>query len=75
MAMPPLHHCPDLHERDSGIGIHRATCHAGSREDWKNRGEMIWLEHGVGRDYRLEVEALVGFETLDAAARAIDARD
>jgi hypothetical protein len=73
--MPTLHHWQDLHERDSVIGIQPATCHAGGREDWKKRGEMIWLEHGAGRDYRLEVEALVGSETLDAAARAIDARD
>lgn len=36
---------------------------------------MIWLEHGEGRDYRLDVEALVGTEVLDATTKLIDARD
>lgn len=65
----------NLHERDDGIAIEPATCRVGGREDWKRRGVMIWLEHGEARDYRLEVEALVGSASLDAAARAIDARD
>jgi len=74
-AMPAFYQWQNLHEGDYVIGIEPATCHAGSREDWKKRGEMIWLEHGETRDYRLDVEALVGTAALDATTKLIDARD
>lgn len=74
-AMPAFYQWQNLHEGDYVIGLEPATCHAGSREDWKKRGEMIWLEHGQGRDYRLGFAALVGTEALDTATRRLDARD
>lgn len=74
-AMPAFYQWQNLHEGDYVIGIEPATCHAGSREDWKKRSEMIWLEHGEHRDYRLELGGLVGEAALDATARAIEAGD
>ncbi len=74
-AMPAFYQWQNLHEGDYVIGIEPGTCHAGSREDWKKRGEMIWLEHGETRDYRLDFEALVGTDAVAAATRLIDARD
>ncbi len=74
-AMPAFYQWQNLHEGDYVIGIEPATCHAGSRDDWKKRGEMIWLEHDEARDYRLDFEVLVGSDALETATRQIDARD
>lgn len=71
-ALPAFYQWQNLHEGDYVIGIEPATCHAGSREDWKKRDEMIWLEHGESRNYHLELEALAGEAALSSAAKAID---
>lgn len=71
-GLPAFYQWQNLHEGDYVIGIEPATCHAGSREDWKSRNEMIWLAHGESRDYRLELEAVVGEAELAVAAKAID---
>ena len=72
-AMPAFYQWQNLHEGDYVIGIEPGTCHAGSREDWKKRSEMIWLEHGDHRDYRVAFTALAGEAALVAATKAIEA--
>lgn len=74
-AMPAFYQWQNLHEGDYVIGLEPATCHAGSREDWKKRDELAWLEHGEARDYRLELEALAGEPALGAASKAIERGD
>lgn len=72
-SLPAFYQWQNLNEGDYVIGIEPATCHAGSREDWKKRGELIWLEHGDSRDYRLELEAVIGAAELARVAGEIDA--
>jgi hypothetical protein len=72
-AMPAFYQWQNLHQGDYVIGIEPATCHAGSREDWKKRSEMIWLEHGDHRDYRVAFTAMAGEAGLAAATKAIEA--
>ena len=71
-SLPAFYEWQNLQEGDYVVGIEPATCHAGSREDWKRRDEMIWLEHGESRAYRLTFEALAGSEALARAERAIN---
>ncbi len=73
--LPAFYEWQNLHEGDYVIGIEPATCHAGSRQDWKNRNEMIWLEHGDSREYRLELEGVVGEKALVAMIEEIDGLD
>jgi len=68
-ALPAFYQWQNLHEGDYVIGMEPATCHAGSREDWKRRNEMAWLAHGESRGYHLEFSALIGEAEL---AEAID---
>jgi hypothetical protein len=74
-AMPAFYQWQNLHEGDYVIGIEPATCHAGSREDWKKRGEMIWLEHGEHRDYRLAFEGIAGAAALADVTSTIESGD
>ncbi|MEZ5905013.1 MAG: aldose 1-epimerase family protein [Geminicoccaceae bacterium] len=71
-SLPAFYQWQNLHEGDYVIGIEPATCHAGSREDWKKRNEMIWLEHGDSREYHLELEAVVGTAAIEAMVDEID---
>lgn len=70
--LPAFYEWQNLHEGDYVLGLEPATCHAGSREDWKQRGEMIWLEHGESRDYHIAFEAIAGEAALAEAARTVD---
>jgi hypothetical protein len=71
-AMPAFYQWQNLHEGDYVIGIEPASCHAGSREDWKQRGDMIWLEHGEHRDYRLVFEGIAGAAALAEVTSTIE---
>jgi hypothetical protein len=71
-AMPAFYQWQNLQEGDYVIGLEPATCHAGSREDWKKRSEMIWLEHGEHRDYRVAFAAILGEAALKDATTAIE---
>jgi hypothetical protein len=74
-AMPAFYQWQNLQEGNYVMGLEPATAHAGSREDWKRRGELAWLGHGERRDYRLRLTPLVGAEAIAAvearAARAL----
>jgi hypothetical protein len=72
-AMPAFYEWQNMQEGNYVLGLEPATAHAGSREDWKRRGELIWLRHGERRDYRLRLTPLVGREAIaavEARARA-----
>jgi hypothetical protein len=69
-AMPAFYQWQNLQEGNYVMGLEPATAHAGSREDWKRRGELLWLGHGERRDYRLNLTPLVGAEAI----AAVDAR-
>ena len=65
-AMPAFYEWQNLQEGNYVVGLEPATAHAGSRDDWKRRGELIWLDHGDRRDYRLELTPLLGAEVIAA---------
>jgi hypothetical protein len=63
-AMPAFYQWQNLQEGNYVVGLEPATLPAGSREDWKRRGELAWLGHGESRDYRLRVRALRGADAI-----------
>ncbi|MEO1016865.1 MAG: aldose 1-epimerase family protein [Pseudomonadota bacterium] len=63
-AMPALVQWQNLQEGNYVLGLEPATVKAGSREDWKARDELIWLDHGDSRSYRLRLTPFA-----DAATR------
>ncbi len=64
-AMPALTQWQNLQEGNYVVGIEPGTVNAGSREDWKARGELAWLNHGDSRSYRLRLTPFA-----DAAKRS-----
>jgi hypothetical protein len=74
-AMPAFYQWQNLHEGDYVMGLEPATCHAGSREDWKSRDELAWLDYAEAREYRLTLEALAGEAELEAATRSVALRE
>lgn len=68
-AMPAFYEWQNLQEGNYVVGLEPATVRPGSREDWKRRGELIWLGHGERRDYRLCLTPLIGEAALAAVER------
>ena len=54
------------------MGIEPSTHHVLGDLAARERGEMIWLEHGDSREYRLELEGIVGEAALGAMVDEID---
>lgn len=65
-AMPAFYEWQNLQEGNYVIGLEPATQLAGSREDWKQRGELRFLEHGQTARYRLELTGLLGVDAMSA---------
>ncbi len=69
--LPAFYQWQNLQEGNYVVGIEPCTIHAGSREDWKSRGELRWLEHGQACDYALTFSVLDGTEDIDRVERRI----
>ncbi len=68
-AMPALYEWQNLQEGNYVLGLEPGTVHAGSREDWKQRGELPLLGHGEQRRYRLRLEAIAGAAAIAAVEK------
>jgi hypothetical protein len=55
------------------LGIEPSTHHVLGAKSARERGEMIWLEHGGEREYQTEFLILDGQEQIDAAQAGIRA--
>ena len=69
-AMPAFYQWQNLQEGDYVVGLEPATVLAGSREDWKARGELRFLEHGESVTYGLELTPVLGREAIGALTTA-----
>jgi hypothetical protein len=69
-AMPAFYEWQDLQEGNYVVGLEPATQLAGSREEWKKRGKLRYLEHGERASYRLEITPLMGEAAGEALATA-----
>lgn len=67
-AMPAFYQWQNLQEGNYVVGLEPATVLAGTREDWKRRGELRFLGHGERVSYRLELTPVMGAEALAALA-------
>ncbi len=65
--MPAFYEWQNLQEGNYVVGLEPATKLAGSREEWKQRGELRFLEHGESVSYRLELTGLLGRDVLRSA--------
>ena len=54
-TLPALYQWQNLQEGNYVVAMEPATVHGGTRADWLERGEMVILEHGDQREYRLAV--------------------
>lgn len=70
-ALPAFYEWQNLQEGHYVVGIEPATAHAGSREEKKARGEIVFLEHGESRGYTLQLTALAGEAALAAAEERV----
>ena len=66
-SMPAFYEWQNLQEGNYVVGLEPATQLAGSREEWKQRGELRFLEHGESVSYRLELTGLLGRDVLRSA--------
>ncbi len=69
-SMPAFYEWQNLQEGNYVVGLEPATQLAGSREEWKQRGELRSLEHGESASYRLELTGLIGEEARVALQHA-----
>jgi hypothetical protein len=69
-SMPAFYEWQNLQEGNYVVGLEPATQLAGSREEWKQRGELRFLEHGESASYRLELTGLMGEEVRVALQHA-----
>jgi hypothetical protein len=71
--LPALWQWQNLQEGNYVMGIEPCTAFPGTREEWKQRGEIRWLEHGEGRDYDLRFTVVAGAEEIAAVEKRIAA--
>jgi hypothetical protein len=69
-TLPAFYEWQNLQEGNYVVGLEPATIHAGSRDEWKQRGELIMLEPRQSRDYRLTIRVLTGTALAETEARA-----
>ncbi len=71
-ALPALYQWQNLQEGNYVIGLEPGSAKAGSREDWKARGEIAWLDHGESRSYRLNLTPFNGAGSCSAVQARIE---
>lgn len=59
-ALPAFFQWQNFQEGVYVVGLEPATTHAGTREEWFERGEMKILEHAQSADYTLQLTPRVG---------------
>ena len=64
-AMPAFFQWQNFQAGSYVMALEPATTHAGTRTDWRNRGEFKLLEHGDTASYRLELTPHLGAAALD----------
>lgn len=67
--MPAFYQWQNLQEGDYVIGLEPGSVLAGSREEWKQRGELKLLEHGESVDYMLRLSVVGGKDALATLER------
>ncbi|MFN0190971.1 MAG: aldose 1-epimerase family protein [Aestuariivirga sp.] len=69
--MPCLYQWQNFQAGEYVLGIEPSTHHVKGNLFARERGEMIWLEHGEGRQYDLRLSILDGVKPIDTAAKRI----
>lgn len=70
-AMPALFQWQFFESGNYVVGIEPCTTHAGSRADWRKRGELKMMEHDQEETYRLELTPFVGANTINGLEKRV----
>ena len=70
-TLPALYQWQNLQEGNYVVAMEPATVHGGTRADWLERGEMVILEHGDQREYRLAVTPHIGAQEIQSLEEAL----
>ena len=69
--MPCFYQWQNYQAGHYALGIEPSTHHVLGEVAARERGEMIWLEHGESRSYEMTMRVLDGAEEIGAAERRI----
>lgn len=72
-SMPALFEWQNFQSGMYVVALEPATTHAGTRKDWRERGEFTMLGHGEEVDYRLELTPHLGEATIDDLVQRLTA--